>query len=48
MNSVDENRSRNSNLFYGIFMLGNVFGNGFAYILLNVIDIVGLRLTREE
>lgn len=28
-------------------MLGNVFGNGFAYILLNVIDIVGLRLVRE-
>ena len=39
-NSVDENRGYNSNLFYGIFMVGNVFGNIFAYILLNVINIV--------
>jgi singapore isolate B (sub-type 7) whole genome shotgun sequence assembly, scaffold_1 len=39
---MDENRGYNSNLFYGIFMVGNVFGNIFAYILLNVISIVGI------
>ena len=39
-NSVDENRAFNSNLFYGIFMVGNVFGNLFAYCLLNVYNVV--------
>ena len=39
-NSVDENRAFNSNLFYGIFMVGNVFGNIFAYILLDVYKVV--------
>ena len=39
-NSVDENRGFNSNLFYGIFMVGNVFGNLFAYLLLDVFNVV--------
>ena len=35
--------SANSNLFYGIFMIGNVFGNTFAYVLLDVMGLVSLR-----
>ena len=42
-NSVTENMSANSNLFYGIFMIGNVFGNTFAYVLLDVVGLVSLR-----
>lgn len=44
-NSDDHNRSYYSNLFYGIFMVGNVCGNTFATILLDIIGIVLIVLT---
>ena len=46
-NSVDENRAYNSNLFYGIFMVGNVFGNLFAYVLLDVFQVVGMKFSNH-
>ena len=37
---MDENISANSNMFYGIFMIGNVFGNIFGYVLLDIVGLV--------
>ena len=27
-------------MFYGIFMIGNVFGNTFGYVLLDIVGLV--------